>query len=110
MRGTAAHFLAEPKEGPDWLLADKRGFEPLIRYERIHAFQACAFNHSATCPARRALSARTKVRYFSRSPASCNPARGAAVTAPTMRSTYRAIMSTSRFTDVPTCKWRNVVT
>src|SRR5690606_18936846 len=31
-------------------MADRGGFEPPIRYERIHAFQACAFNHSATCP------------------------------------------------------------
>src|SRR5690625_2794917 len=34
----------------DVSLADREGFEPSIRYERIHAFQACAFNHSATCP------------------------------------------------------------
>jgi hypothetical protein len=33
-------------------MADRGGFEPPIRYERIHAFQACAFNHSATCPIR----------------------------------------------------------
>lgn len=32
------------------VLADRGGFEPPIRYERIHAFQACAFNRSATCP------------------------------------------------------------
>src|SRR3546814_1549214 len=32
------------------LLADRGGFEPPIRYSRIHAFQACAFNRSATCP------------------------------------------------------------
>src|SRR5690606_17938770 len=31
-------------------VADRGGFEPPIRYSRIHAFQACAFNHSATCP------------------------------------------------------------
>src|SRR5690606_24685327 len=34
-------------------LADRGGFEPPIRYSRIHAFQACAFNHSATCPTTR---------------------------------------------------------
>ena len=34
----------------DNLLADRGGFEPPIRFERIHAFQACAFNRSATCP------------------------------------------------------------
>ena len=30
------------------LLAERKGFEPSIRYERIHAFQACDFNHSST--------------------------------------------------------------
>src|SRR3546814_15052919 len=34
----------------DELLADRGGFEPPIRYSRIHAFQACAFNRSDTCP------------------------------------------------------------
>ena len=29
-------------------LAERKGFEPSIRYERIHAFQACDFNHSST--------------------------------------------------------------
>ena len=29
-------------------LAERKGFEPSIRYKRIHAFQACALNHSAT--------------------------------------------------------------
>ncbi len=29
-------------------LAVREGFEPSIRYERIHAFQACSFNHSDT--------------------------------------------------------------
>jgi hypothetical protein len=31
-------------------LAEREGFEPSIRYKRIHAFQACAFSHSATSP------------------------------------------------------------
>ena len=31
-------------------LAEREGFEPSIRYKRIHTFQACAFNHSATSP------------------------------------------------------------
>ena len=30
--------------------AERRGFEPLIRFWRIHAFQACLFNHSSTFP------------------------------------------------------------
>ena len=36
------NFLEKMEEG--------KGFEPSIRYERIHAFQACALNHSATPP------------------------------------------------------------
>ena len=31
-------------------MADREGFEPSRRYKRLHAFQACAFSHSATCP------------------------------------------------------------
>jgi hypothetical protein len=31
-------------------VAVRQGFEPWIRGYRIHAFQACAFNHSATSP------------------------------------------------------------
>ena len=30
--------------------AERVGFEPTLRYERKHAFQACAFSHSATSP------------------------------------------------------------
>ena len=26
------------------------GFEPTVRYERTHAFQACSLNHSDTSP------------------------------------------------------------
>ena len=29
-------------------MAERKGFEPSIRYSRIHAFQACDFNHSST--------------------------------------------------------------
>ena len=32
------------------IFAERRGFEPLIRFRRIHAFQACLFNHSSTSP------------------------------------------------------------
>ena len=32
------------------LYAERVGFEPTLRYERKHAFQACAFSHSATSP------------------------------------------------------------
>ena len=31
-------------------LSEKGGFEPPIREYRIHDFQSCAFNHSATSP------------------------------------------------------------
>ena len=33
------------------VLAERRGFEPRIGYEPIHAFQACDFNHSSISPA-----------------------------------------------------------
>ena len=29
-------------------VAERKGFEPSIRFWRIHAFQACAFDRSAT--------------------------------------------------------------
>ena len=29
-------------------VAERKGFEPSIRLWRIHTFQACAFDHSAT--------------------------------------------------------------
>ena len=32
------------------LMAEKAGFEPAIRFRRIHAFQACLFNHSSISP------------------------------------------------------------
>lgn len=32
------------------IMAEKEGFEPSIRYKRIHTFQACAFDHSAISP------------------------------------------------------------
>ena len=31
-------------------MTDEVGFEPTVRYERTHTFQACALNHSATRP------------------------------------------------------------
>src|SRR5690606_2326739 len=33
----------------------QRGIRTLDRLAPIHAFQACAFNHSATCPERRVM-------------------------------------------------------
>ena len=32
------------------ILAEREGFEPSIRYKRIHTFQACSFSHSDTSP------------------------------------------------------------
>ena len=40
----------KPRECGVFGLAEREGFEPSIRGYRIHAFQACAFNHSATSP------------------------------------------------------------
>ena len=37
------------------ILAERKGFEPSIRYKRIHAFQACDFNRSSTSPKESAL-------------------------------------------------------
>ena len=31
-------------------LAEREGFEPSIRYKRIHTFQACSLSHSDTSP------------------------------------------------------------
>ena len=39
-----------PLTGPVSELAEREGFEPSIRYYRIHTFQACSFNHSDTSP------------------------------------------------------------
>ena len=33
-----------------WNMVEKEGFEPSLRYERKHAFQACALNHSTIFP------------------------------------------------------------
>ena len=34
------------------LKAERTGFEPANRFCRLHAFQACLFNHSSTSPLR----------------------------------------------------------
>ena len=39
-------------------MAETVGFEPTIRGYRIHTFQACAFDHSATSPHARLSSSR----------------------------------------------------
>ena len=49
-------------------LAEREGFEPSTPFWSVHAFQACAFNHSAISPA-----------YFSRGFNMANKARGSAI-------------------------------
>lgn len=49
----------------------QRGIRTLDTLSRIHAFQACAFNHSATCPSfcsRRSIRLDGEKRSFSASP------------------------------------------
>ena len=36
------HFCPVDKSG--FLLAERKGFEPLRRYQRLHDFQSCAFD------------------------------------------------------------------
>ncbi len=54
-----ANRSGEPVDGPENVflfqllvkgVAEQEGFEPSIRGYRIHTFQACAFDHSATAP------------------------------------------------------------
>ena len=33
-----------------YISAERTGFEPANRFCRLHAFQACLFNHSSTSP------------------------------------------------------------
>ena len=44
--------------------AEKAGFEPAIRFWRIHAFQACLFNHSSISPSKEIpFSSKTGAKY-----------------------------------------------
>ena len=45
--------------------AEKAGFEPAIRFRRIHAFQACLLNRSSISPYRKSVnfSLKTCARY-----------------------------------------------
>jgi hypothetical protein len=36
--------------GNRFFLAERKGFEPLNHFWRLHTFQACAFDHSAISP------------------------------------------------------------
>lgn len=45
-------FLGHHEMLLEIILAVKEGFEPSIRYKRIHTFQACSLSHSDTSPRR----------------------------------------------------------
>ena len=79
----------KPRESKDFLgyrwriwnrvVAEQEGFEPSIRGYRIHTFQACAFDHSATAPhssCRATASLFERLDARSRSPASSSAKRG----------------------------------
>ena len=44
------------------IIAERTGFEPANRFCRLHAFQACLFNHSSTSPVKRNTSSDAKKR------------------------------------------------
>ena len=46
------------------LHAERGGFEPPIRFWRIHAFQACLFNHSSTSPIPGNISCHKCILFF----------------------------------------------
>ena len=53
------YFSGKNKKAPRFCLgalnlffAERTGFEPANRFCRLHAFQACLFNHSSTSPKR----------------------------------------------------------
>ena len=45
-------------------MAERRGFEPLRRYQRLHDFQSCAFDHSANSPWSRCCIIRNEKYYI----------------------------------------------
>ena len=47
--------IIKPRHNGGVIMADGRGFEPPLELSPKHTFQACAFNHSATHPARKNL-------------------------------------------------------
>ena len=47
-----------------FISAERRGFEPRIRFWRIHAFQACLFNHSSITPSGRSRKNSGKYNTF----------------------------------------------
>ena len=63
-------------------MAEQEGFEPSIRGYRIHTFQACAFDHSATAPRSR-LAYRIPRHSWPREEAIPSRARGSAAVAHT---------------------------
>ena len=61
-------------------LAEREGFEPSIRFCRIHTFQACAFDRSATSPGNSscpgAYRRRTRGGRLPQNQADCQPRAG----------------------------------
>ena len=43
------------------IFAERRGFEPRKHFWRLHAFQACLFNHSSISPSRSAIGLRWSI-------------------------------------------------
>lgn len=58
------------------LLAETKGFEPLIPFRGIHTFQACLFNHSSRSPYKIFFNERLSAFYtFSRYAGRLQPSR-----------------------------------
>src|SRR4051812_45534259 len=53
-QGSVHRSLSANKKAPQggFFIGGQRGIRTLERLSPLHTFQACAFNHSATCPAR----------------------------------------------------------
>src|SRR4029078_8932141 len=66
--------IKNPGARPWFFIGGQRGIRTLERLSPLHTFQACAFNHSATCPSKE------KGRYTGLSvaarPAQVFPAKG----------------------------------
>ncbi len=42
--------IKKPPVGGFFMVAEREGFEPSVRDDRTHTFQACSFDHSDTSP------------------------------------------------------------
>ena len=50
LTGLAGFRRAGPERSTPPMRPEREGFEPSRRFRRLHAFQACLFNHSSTSP------------------------------------------------------------